>query len=591
MIKERSELDAIASEIRASDQAVALDLETYGTSEDKKIKRDQALDPWRGEIRLLSLRLPDRVPWLIDLNATSYGLGELGKVLETAEIIGHNMKFHALWLARKCNVHLIKMIDTFSASRILSNGDSKLGNRLGEVADRYLGIELRKDRGRSDWGAPTLLAEQIQYAAQDVEHLHSLKEKLDVELNAAGLMGIFRLEMDLLPVAVGMELIGFRVDRKKLGGLAAEATQKRDQMAQTVNKLLGSRELNLDASARLLEALRGLGIGLENTNENSLSGCRHPVADAILEYRKWKKLKEDVESRIHEIRPDGRIHGEFNPLGTDTGRFSSSEPNMQNIARGEIRTAFVASVGNVLVIADCNQIELRAAAYFSGDKRMIEAFVMGEDLHTKTASIVLGKSEMEITHENRQLGKALNFGLLYGQSTEWMVRYAKTRYGLEMTEKQAAKTRAVYFQHYEGLARWHAKAWDEIERTEAVEGRTILGRRRLSNPEASNWDCFQSKTNLVVEGACADGIKLALCEIRQRLPRNTWIIAIVHDEIIVETPEAKAEQVKKLLQEIMVSVFDKLFKKQVPIEVDAKIRENWGENEGVRDLYGSQIEV
>jgi DNA polymerase I len=379
MIRERSELEAIASEIRASDQAVALDLKTYGRSEDKKIKRDEALDSWRGEVRLLSLRLPDRVPWLIDLNATSYGLGELGKALEAAEIIGHNMKFDALWLARKCNVHLVKLIDTSSASRILSNGDSKLGNRLWEIADRYLGIELRKDQGRSDWGAPTLLAEQIQYAAEGVEHLHSLKEKLDAELNSAGLMGIFRLEMDLLPVVIEMELVGFCVDRKKLEGLAAEATQKRDQMAQTVNNLLGSQELNLDAPARLLEALRGLGMALKNTNENSLLECRHPVADAILEYRKWKKLKEDVESRIHEIRPDGRIHGEFNPLGTDTGRFSSSEPNMQDITPGAIRTAFVASVGNVLVIADYSEIELRAAAFFSWDKRMIEAFIERED--------------------------------------------------------------------------------------------------------------------------------------------------------------------------------------------------------------------
>src|SRR6516165_10551413 len=575
MIKERSALDAIASEIQASDQAVALDLKTYGTSEDKKIRRDEALDSWRGEIRLLSLRLPDRVPWLIDLNATGYGLGELGKALEAAEIIGHNMKFDALWLARKCNVHLVKMIDTSSASRILSNGDSKLRNRLGEVVDRYLGIELRKDRGRIDWSAPTLLAEQIQYAAEEVEHLHALKEKLDVELNAAGLMGIFRLEMDLLPVVVEMELIGFCVDRKKLEELAAEATQRRDQMAQTVNKLLGRRELNLDAPARLLEALQSLGIALKNTNENSLLECRHPAADAILKYRKWKKVKEDVESRINDIRPDGRIHCEFNPLGTDTGRFSSSEPNMQNVTPGAIRTAFVASVGNVLVIADYSQIELRAAAYFSGDTKMIEAFVKGEDLHNKTASIVLGKSEKEITHENRQFGKALNFRLLHGQSAEWMVRYAKTRYGLEMTDKQAAKTRALFFEHYEGLARWHAKAWDEIECTEVAEGRTILGRRRLINPEASNWDCFQSKTNLVVQGACADGMKLALCEIRKRLPPGTEIIAIVHDEIIVETPEANAEQVKKLLEEIMVSVFDKLFQKQVPIEVGIKIRKNW----------------
>jgi DNA polymerase-1 len=584
MIRERSELDAIASEIHASGQPIALDLETYGTSDDKKIRKGEALDPWRGEIRLLSLQLPDRVSWLIDLRATGYGLGELGKVLETTEVIGHNIKFDALWLARKCNVHLVKMVDTSSASQILSNGDSKVGNRLAEVADRYLGIELRKDPGRSDWGALMLLAEQIQYAAQDVEHLHALKEKLDAELKAAALMGVLRLEMDLLPVLVGMELIGFCVDRKKLEEIAAKATQERDQVAQTVNNLLGTRDVNLNAPAQLLKALQGLGIALKNTNEGSLSECRHPVAAAILEYRKWKKLKEDVESRIHEIRPDGRIHGQFNPLGTDTGRFSSSEPNMRNITRGELRTAFVASVGNVLVIADYSQIELRAAAYFSGDKRMIEAFIKGEDLHTKTASIVLGKSEKEITKEDRQLAKALNFGLLYGRSAEGLVRYAKTSYGVEMTEKQAAKTRAVFFKHYDGLVRWHAKAWDEVECTEVVEGRTILGRRRLIDPEASNWDRFQAKTNLVVQGACADGLKLGLCEIHKALPKDAKIIATVHDEIIVEAPEAQAEQVKKLLAKIMVSVFDKLFKKQVPIEVDAKICENWGENEGVCDV-------
>jgi DNA polymerase I len=589
MIRDRSELDAIASEIHASGQPIALDIETYGTSEDTKIRKGETLDPWRGEIRLLSLQLPDLVPWLIDLRATGYGLGELGKVLEATEVIGHNIKFDALWLARKCNVHLVKMFDTSSAGRILSNGDSKVGNRLAEVADRYLGIELRKDQGRSDWGALMLLAERIQYAVQDVEHLHTLKEKLDAELKAAALMGVLRLEMDLLPVVIGMELIGFCVDRKKLEELAAKATQERDQVAQTVHNLLGTGDVNLNVPAQLLKALQGLGIALKNTNEDSLSECRHPVADAILEYRKWKKLKGDVESCIHEIRPDGRIHGQFDPLGTDSGRFSSSEPNMQNITRRELRTAFVASVGNALVIADFSQIELRAAAYFSGDKRMIEAFIKGEDLHTKTASIVLGKSEKEITHENLQLAKALNFGLLFGQSAEGIVRYAKTRYGLEMTEKQAAKTRAVFFKHYDGLARWHAKAWGEVECTEVVEGRTILGRRRLINPEASNWNRFQSKTNLVVQGACADGLKLALCEVHKALPKDAKLIATVHDEIIVEAPEAQAEQVRKLLAKIMVSVFDKLFKKQVLIEVDAKICENLGENEGVCDVCAAQI--
>ena len=124
----------------------------------------------------------------------------------------------------------------------------------------------------------------------------------------------------------------------------------------------------------------------------------------------------------------------------------------------------------------------------------------------------------------------------------------------------------------------------EDNKIRKVEGRTILGRRRLINQEASNLDCFQAKTNLVVQGACADGLKLALCEIHKALPKDAKIITTVRDEISVEAPEAQAEQVKKLLAKIMVSVFDKLFKKQVPIEVDAKICENWGENEGVCDV-------
>jgi DNA polymerase-1 len=148
--------------------------------------------------------------------------------------------------------------------------------------------------------------------------------------------------------------------------------------------------------------------------------------------------RSELDAIASEIHVSGQPIALDLETYTDTGRFSSSEPNMQNITRRELRTAFVASVGNVLAIADYSQIELRAAAYFSGDKRMIEAFIKGEDLHTKTASIVLGKSEKEITKEDRKLAKALNYGFLYGQSAEGFVRYAKTSYGVKMTDKQAA---------------------------------------------------------------------------------------------------------------------------------------------------------
>jgi len=243
---------------------------------------------------------------------------------------------------------------------------------------------------------------------------------------------------------------------------------------------------------------------------------------------------------------------------------------MQQIPRGEIRGAFVAAPGSKLVIADYSQIELRAAAFFSEDKEMLQAFRAGQDLHKKTAAIVLGKPHSDITKEDRQIAKAVNFGLLYGMGADRLVNYAKTQYDVSLEPDRAQQLRSAFFAHYTGLARWHKEAWTAARNGEVVEGRTAMGRRRLLPPEAPDWHRFQAQTNLAVQGSCADILKNALIELVVVLPPAARLIAVVHDEIIVEAREDVADHVRTVLGYVMKKAAEATLR-GVPIEVEAKV--------------------
>jgi DNA polymerase I len=270
------------------------------------------------------------------------------------------------------------------------------------------------------------------------------------------------------------------------------------------------------------------------------------------------------------------MHGQYNPLGADTGRFSSKNPNMQNIPRGEIREAFVAAPGSKLVIADYSQIELRAAAFFSQDKEMLQAFRDDVDLHKKTAAVVLGKDPDQVTNKDRQIAKAVNFGLLYGMGAAALVDYARTGYGVNLEAAQAQDLRRAFFAHYTGLKQWHDEARNAARNGEVLEGRTAMGRRRLLPHEHTEWHRFQAQTNLVVQGSCADILKNALIELVVVLPPAARLIAVVHDEIIVEAREDVADHVRTVLGYVMKKAAEATLR-GVPIEVEAKVCANWGE--------------
>jgi DNA polymerase-1 len=561
----RDDLQIVATAIRESAGPVALDLETYGQH------AGDALDPFRGDIRLLTLAIPGHHQWLVDLRAIGYNLGALKEALENVEIVGHNLKFDMLWMKIKCGLTLNRVFCAMTASRLLTAGTNE-PNDLAACLHRHLRVEIAKDQARSNWGQSQLTSEQLNYAANDVHYLHDLKSVLEQEIENTGLVDILNLELALLPVVVAMEARGIAVDAEKLQAWRQDAESKFRGAETSLRACAGMADLNPSSPQQLLRAFANLGTPLADTKEETLMASVHPLAKEVLAFRRWQKQQQQAEKLLKCLGKDGRIHASFNPAGTETGRFSSSKPNLQNIGRGQARECFVPAVGKTFIVADYSQIELRAAAAIAQEAKMIEAYHRGEDLHKQTAALVLSKPIAEVTREDRQLAKAVNFGLLYGQAAEGLVRYAKMNYGVDLTKADGELFRTRFFSAYAGLRRWHEQARQRASNVQR-EVRTVLGRRRLL--PSKWWEQFTGLVNTAVQGSCADGLKLAMVELANRLPSTAGIVSTVHDEIIVESPVERAEEIKGLVTDCMVQAMQRLFP-DVPIEVEAKVCPNWG---------------
>ncbi len=562
LVTEADHFETIAEEIAVADHPVALDIETYG--------RD-ALNPYRGEIRLLSLALPWRDPWIIDLQATGYDLGALKAILETAELVIHNARFDLSFLRRHCGLRPEKLICTLTAARLLSAG-TREPNSLGEVLRRYRVADLPKALGDSDWGG-LLFDDQYAYAASDVVHLHALREKLEAEIKSAGMGEVWALETELAPVVIAMEAAGFAMDRSRLETIREEYRAKASALGTQVQEAL-EQTFNPGSPEQLKQALEKAGVRVNSTAEAILAEVAHPAAKLTLEMRGAEKVAQQAQTLLDAIESDGRIHGQFDPTGTEAGRFSAKRPNLQNVGRGALRECFVATEGRKLVCADYSQIELRVAAALAGETRMIEAYRAGADLHRQTAALVLGKPPEAVTKDDRQLAKSCNFGLLYGQTAPGLVRYAKTAYGVTLTEQEAEHIRRRFFRAYEGLARWHSQT-RRLASDNLKETRTRLGRRRLfASSEKFFWQRFSGGLNTPVQGGAADGLKRAIIRLASRLGEDAWIVSTVHDELIVDCPAARAEAVAREMEASMKAAMSELYP-EVPVEVEAKIGDNW----------------
>ena len=377
------------------------------------------------------------------------------------------------------------------------------------------------------------------------------------------------IELPLCYVLRGMEDEGFLVDADVLRGLGVEFKKHIQRLTDEIAELAGER-INLNSPKQLGELLFGkLGIPSPkkkiSTNAEVLEQLSEdwPICGKVLEYRKYQKLESTYIDALIPMRDaGGRIHTRFDPVGTATGRISSAEPNLQNIpVRTElgraIRGAFVARPGYLLVDADYSQIELRVLAHMSGDKTTINAFLMDQDIHARTAAEVYGVPLEMVTHQMRSASKAVNFGIVYGISEFTLAR------NIGVSRYEAKEFIDRYFERYPGV-----KAYmdDAVKRGHAQGYVTTLMNRRAFGERCA--------MNSPIQGTAADIIKLAMIAVDRALREEGFrakLILQVHDELIVEAPEEEAERVRELLRRCMEGVM----KLSVPLRTDISIGGDW----------------
>ena len=409
------------------------------------------------------------------------------------------------------------------------------------------------------------------------------------ELNMTALL--HEMELPLCRVLAEMELAGFRIDGAALARFGEDLQQRIVTLEQSIYHMAGE-EFNINSpkqlGAILFDKLQ-LPHGKKtktgwSTNAEVLEKLRYeaPIVDKVLEYRQYAKLRSTyADGLLRAVSPDGRVRTSFQMTVTATGRLSSTEPNLQNIPTrtelgSEIRRLFIAGDGNVLVDADYSQIELRLLAHMAGDEAMQQAFLSGADFHTVTAAKVFHVPESEVTHQMRSRAKAVNFGIVYGMSAFSLSQ------DIHVTVAEAKDYMERYFATYPGVKQYMTDIVEKAKEQGYVE---TLYHRRRALPELKSSNFIQRSfgervaLNMPIQGTAADIMKLAMLRVYDRLRRENLqarLIMQVHDELIVECPEAEREAVEKLLRQEM----EQVTALAVPLTAEAHSGKNWLDAKG-----------
>ncbi|MEN6406723.1 MAG: DNA polymerase I [Thermoguttaceae bacterium] len=546
----------------------------------------------------LPLRAPEGDPHL-DPEKT---LTALRPILENPKVekIGQNLKYDIIVL-RGAGVRLAGVsFDTMVASYLLEAGNRN--HNLDDLALAYLGHETIKISELIGKGKDQIRMDQVpvqkvsDYAAEDAWLPIRLRPILAPKLNESGLTDLFRsLELPLIDVLAEMEYNGIRIDVERLAELSRRYGERLETLEQEIHQMAG-RPLNI-ASPKQLQALLFDELKLPVVKKTAKTGAStdaevleelarlHPLPAKILEYRQYAKLKSTYVDALPEMvcPATGRVHTSFNQVVTATGRLSSNDPNLQNIPvrteeGREIRSAFVpGQSGWTLLAADYSQIELRVLAHFSGDQQLSDAFARDEDIHARVASQVNGVPLDQVTSEMRRAAKAVNFGVIYGQSSFGLSR------ALGIEQEKAANFINSYFEGYPKIDEFLEQVLADC-REKGYVG-TILGRRRAISGVrvgAGRQRNLAERTavNTVIQGSAADLIKLAMVAIHRRLQAErspARMLLQIHDELIFEVPSDQLHPLAELVREEMVGVYAL----NVPLKVDLKAGPNWAAAEEV----------
>ena len=603
LITKHDDLGRIATEAIAA-HFIGLDVECYNP------KGGGELDPRKGKLRLLQLNLVktagEETIYVIDVMRTG-GLGPLAQALNETKalFIIHNAKFEQKWLGYHYGIVLWPVFCTFRASALLNNG-LKLSNKIDDVIERELEEKVENTgQGDSDWSKPNLDPIQLDYAAEDVMRLPRMYKVLREKLKQDGMLQTALIEFGACEPEGCIELKGFPVDRDMWTALAAEKKVTASRLKEELITELPHPEdqlalpgmngsWNLNSNPQMVKSLRKLGlkqkiegktVPLQNTSSLTLAphALKHPVVKKLLDYRNAsQRVKTFGTDWLKWVEEDGRVHADFYGLLV-SGRYSCSKPNLQQIPRDpEFRRCFRAPNGRVFVLADYAGIEMRLVAEIANDGTLIRVFVMeyqgkGPDAHYATAALVSGKKVSEVSKDERQQAKAVNFGFIYGMGPDKFTIYALANYGVVIPLPKAKMFHKRYFENYADIKRWHSRVLRDGQRTGI--SRTLSGRKRYLDPNTA----FNEFYNTPVQGTGADALKLSMRNVHHRLQHEKYggrafLCHMVHDELIVECdddPDMIAA-VKVDLEEGMKEGMAPFLKK-VPIVVDANAGPSWAD--------------
>lgn len=561
---------------------VGIDIETYGHN---------ALDPHRSTIRLLQLAADEGPVTIIDVDAVG-GLSRIADLLGQLHGVAHNAKFEMKFFKKN---GLRMVLDcTLLAHHVLT---AEIVN-LKELANIHLGLLMDKSEQRSDWGAPILTESQLRYAALDAYVPCKIFPLILKKLQEAGSELSYQITRDAQLAVVDMELTGMPFDTGGHASLVERLSNEYSELERRALKCLNGinpkstkqigewirKQLERDAPGSLQnwpKTGRGaLRVGESDLKQHSRFlplDVQSIVSDVLLPFKRVAKLKTTYGVKLQDhVHPrTHRIHGNFNLAGTRTGRMSSSSPNMQNLPRGDFRTLFRAPASRSIVKADLSQAELRVIACLANANSLLEAFRKGDDIHRKTASAILAKNVEDVSDEERRLAKALNFGLIYGQGPEGLMRYASSMYGVSLSMVDAKRYRAAWFSTYPEIESWHQ--YMRSQSGSCLSVRTPAGRiRYFRSGEYKPTLAY----NTPVQGGAAEVILKALAFIERRLYSETidaHIVAAIHDEVVVETPGDAETFVGAIVSESMREAMQCIFP-EAPLEglVDVSIGESWG---------------
>ena len=587
----------VLSHLMSQMSFLGLDIETYGLPEFNGDKQ-AGLEPRKSAIRTIQIYDGAKSVYVFDLLKLG-GLQSLGTEIWERPLIAHNALFELKHLLHK-GAYPKKLGCTLLADRVLTGDRRELKEDLGlsksaslkDLAKETLRLDISKEQQTSDWSQENLTKDQIEYAALDAVLTVKLFEMQRPLLSNRGLTRPYQILRDAQYPVAKMELFGISFDVEKHRELMIAWQEESNRLEASIFEVMG-RELNINSSKQMGEWLRdvlkedeletwtktGKGALSTSTPTFKVNVHAHDVIPKIVEYRHVAKRLSSFGESLYKFidLSSNRLFGSFSLGMTATGRMSSFNPNMQNMPRDGFRNLFCAQEGYCLIGLDYSQQELRVAALVTQDNELLRIYQEGGDVHTNTAASILKISKDKVGKAQRQLAKAVIFGLLYGQGAKGLSIYAKRQYGVDMTEEEAQKHREGLFKTYKGLRKWQMNTGRLVEITKKI--RTPCGRERDFNRERLGYR-YNAALNLPIQGAAAEITLHAIIRLSSFLCDDCRLVNVIHDEILLEVKEEKVREYAEKATKAMESAFLDVFPNAVPYMkglVEAKTGKNWAE--------------